>query len=364
MEAVVPAVFASATVEASAVPAAQRPIDMAAGTVITTRASTSASPSTPTAARLVPGSIRDAGDYPVVSPVRVADLAERTRTNKVSPDEPSGGTFTITNTGSRGARSTPRSSTSRRSRSLGTGAVVKRPSSSPTRRLGPIAVRSMVYLAPSLRPPSLVDGADAARFLVATKQRLEDGFVRGRVGPGEAAPVTGTQRTRYVVAGSSGLSGPPSWRPRSRRPPSSAWYAVPPSTLTRCLEPVAGRRGPRELGARLEGVHGRTAGAGHRGEALGREGSARSSTARADDHVPGPPRSPTPTTTRASWSRRRPAATMATPVRTPSRRTPPSARPSWPGLPGLGAVGRHGPGRPGSAPSTLDRSGHGPGRRR
>ncbi len=63
--------------------------------------------------------IKDAGDLSIAGLARkIADVAERTRSNKITPDELSGGTFTLTNTGSRGAPcSTPRSSTSRRWRS-------------------------------------------------------------------------------------------------------------------------------------------------------------------------------------------------------------------------------------------------------
>ena len=48
--------------------------------------------------------IKDAGDLNIAGLARkIADLAERTRTNKIGPDELGGGTFTLTNTGSRGA---------------------------------------------------------------------------------------------------------------------------------------------------------------------------------------------------------------------------------------------------------------------
>ncbi len=129
--------------------------------------------------------IRDAGDLNIGGIARkVADLAERTRTNKVSPDELSGGTFTITNTGSRGALFDTPIINQPQVAILGTGAVVKRPVVvTDETGLDSIAVRSMVYLALSY-DHRLVDGADAARFLVAIKQRLEDGSFEAELGLG------------------------------------------------------------------------------------------------------------------------------------------------------------------------------------
>ncbi|MEH1011645.1 2-oxoglutarate dehydrogenase, E2 component, dihydrolipoamide succinyltransferase [Micromonospora sp. CPCC 206060] len=113
---------------------------------------------------------------------RIADLAERTRTNKVSPDELAGATFTLTNTGSRGALFDTPIVPSPQSAMLGTGAVVKRPVVVNDPELGEvIAVRSMVYLALSY-DHRLVDGADAARFLVAVKERLEAGNFEAELG--------------------------------------------------------------------------------------------------------------------------------------------------------------------------------------
>ncbi|TNH29854.1 2-oxoglutarate dehydrogenase, E2 component, dihydrolipoamide succinyltransferase [Micromonospora orduensis] len=113
---------------------------------------------------------------------RVADLAERTRTNKVSPDELAGATFTLTNTGSRGALFDTPIVPSPQSAMLGTGAVVKRPVVVNDPELGEvIAVRSMVYLAMSY-DHRLIDGADAARFLTAVKERLEAGNFESELG--------------------------------------------------------------------------------------------------------------------------------------------------------------------------------------
>ncbi|SCE99747.1 2-oxoglutarate dehydrogenase E2 component [Micromonospora coriariae] len=113
---------------------------------------------------------------------RVADLAERTRTNKVSPDELAGATFTLTNTGSRGALFDTPIVPSPQSAMLGTGAVVKRPVVVNDPELGEVvAVRSMVYLAMSY-DHRLIDGADAARFLAAVKERLEAGNFESELG--------------------------------------------------------------------------------------------------------------------------------------------------------------------------------------
>jgi len=117
--------------------------------------------------------IRDAGDLNIAGLARrIADVAERTRTNKVSPDELSGGTFTITNTGSRGSLFDTPIINQPQVAILGTGTVVKRPVVLTEESGDVIAIRSMVYLALSY-DHRLVDGADAARFLGAMKQRLE-----------------------------------------------------------------------------------------------------------------------------------------------------------------------------------------------
>ena len=120
--------------------------------------------------------IQGAGDLNIGGLARkIADLAERTRTNKLSPDELSGGTFTLTNTGSRGALFDTPIINQPQVAILGTGAVVKRPVVI-TDDTGSdvIAVRQMVYLALTY-DHRLVDGADAARFLSSIKARLEEG---------------------------------------------------------------------------------------------------------------------------------------------------------------------------------------------
>ena len=109
-------------------------------------------------------------------------LAERTRTNKITPDELSGGTFTITNTGSRGALFDTPIINQPQVAILGTGAVVKRPVVVDDDDLGEtIAVRYMMYLSLSY-DHRIVDGADAARFLVDVKKRLEEAAFEGELG--------------------------------------------------------------------------------------------------------------------------------------------------------------------------------------
>ncbi len=120
--------------------------------------------------------IKDAGDLNIAGLARkIADLAERTRDNKVTPDELSGGTFTLTNTGSRGALFDTPIINQPNVGILGTGAVVKRPVVIVDEDgMETIAIRDMVYLAISY-DHRVVDGADAARFLATMKERLEDG---------------------------------------------------------------------------------------------------------------------------------------------------------------------------------------------
>ncbi len=120
--------------------------------------------------------IKDAGDLNIAGLARkIADLAERTRTNKISPDELGGGTFTLTNTGSRGALFDTPIINQPQVAILGTGAVVKRPVVVTDEDGGEtIAIRSMVFLALTY-DHRIVDGADAARFLGSIKARLEEG---------------------------------------------------------------------------------------------------------------------------------------------------------------------------------------------
>ena len=127
--------------------------------------------------------IRKAGDLNIGGLARkIADLAQRTRAGRVSPDDLSGGTFTLTNTGSRGALFDTPIINQPQVAILGTGTVVKRPVVVEDPALGEvIAVRSMVYLALTY-DHRLVDGADAARFLVTMKSRLEEGAFETELG--------------------------------------------------------------------------------------------------------------------------------------------------------------------------------------
>jgi 2-oxoglutarate dehydrogenase E2 component (dihydrolipoamide succinyltransferase) len=127
--------------------------------------------------------IHSAGDLNLPALAKqITDIAGRTRDNKVSPDELSGGTFTLTNTGSRGALFDTPILNLPQSAILGTGTVVKRPMVI-TDEYGSesIAIRSMVYLSLTY-DHRLVDGADAARFLVAIKTRLEAGDFESELG--------------------------------------------------------------------------------------------------------------------------------------------------------------------------------------
>jgi 2-oxoglutarate dehydrogenase E2 component (dihydrolipoamide succinyltransferase) len=127
--------------------------------------------------------IKDAGDLNIGGVARrIADVAARTRDNKISPDELSGGTFTLTNTGSRGALFDTPIVNQPQVAILGMGAVVKRPMVLKGADGGEnIAIRSMVYLALSY-DHRIVDGADAARFLVTLKERLEEGRFEADLG--------------------------------------------------------------------------------------------------------------------------------------------------------------------------------------
>ena len=127
--------------------------------------------------------IANAGDLNMGGIARkIADLAARTRDNKVTPEELGGGTFTLTNTGSRGALFDTPIINQPQVAILGLGAVVKRPMVVRGEDGGEtIAIRSMVYLGLSY-DHRVVDGADAARFLVTLKERLEGGAFESDLG--------------------------------------------------------------------------------------------------------------------------------------------------------------------------------------
>jgi len=113
---------------------------------------------------------------------QIADMAARTRENKLKPDELSGGTFTLTNTGSRGALFDTPVVFLPQSAILGTGVVAKRPVVvTDENGQDSIAIRSMVYLALSY-DHRIIDGADASRFLVDVKARLEEANFQANFG--------------------------------------------------------------------------------------------------------------------------------------------------------------------------------------
>jgi 2-oxoglutarate dehydrogenase E2 component (dihydrolipoamide succinyltransferase) len=127
--------------------------------------------------------LHNAGDLNLAGLARgIADLAQRTRTNKIKPDELSGGTFTISNIGSFGSLIDTPIINQPQVGILGTGAVVKRPVVV-TDELGQdsIAVRSIAALVLTY-DHRLVDGADAGRFLTAVKRRIETGAFEAEVG--------------------------------------------------------------------------------------------------------------------------------------------------------------------------------------
>ena len=175
--------FAKAACEAlKTFPVVNATIDQAAGTVTYFDAEHMGIAVDTERGLLVPV-IHNAGDLNIGGLSRkISDLAERTRTNKLSPDELSGGTFTLTNTGSRGALFDTPILNQPQVAILGTGAVVKRPVVvTDENGQDVISIRQMVYLALTY-DHRLVDGADAARFLSAIKARLEEGAFEADLG--------------------------------------------------------------------------------------------------------------------------------------------------------------------------------------
>ncbi len=127
--------------------------------------------------------IRSAGSLNIAQIAQqIADLADRTRNNQLKPDELSGGTFTLTNTGSRGALFDTPVVFLPQSAILGTGIVTKRPAVvTDAEGNESIAIRSLVYLALSYDHRT-IDGADASRFLTDVKARLEAGAFEANLG--------------------------------------------------------------------------------------------------------------------------------------------------------------------------------------
>ena len=175
--------FAKATIEAlKQYPVVNASLDQEAGTV-TYHGAIHLGIAVDTERGLLVPVVRDADNLNLAGLARkIVDVAERTRTNKVSPDELSGGTFTLTNTGSRGALFDTPIINQPQVAILGTGAIVRRPVVV-TDETGAdsIAIRSVCFLALTY-DHRLVDGADAARFLVALKNRLETGDFDAELG--------------------------------------------------------------------------------------------------------------------------------------------------------------------------------------
>jgi 2-oxoglutarate dehydrogenase E2 component (dihydrolipoamide succinyltransferase) len=175
--------FAKAAIEAlKQFPQVNAALDIDAGT-ITYPAGEHLGIAVDTERGLIVPTIRDAGDLSVAGLAkRIADAAERTRTNKIMPDELSGATFTITNLGSNGALFDTPIINQPQVAILGVGAVVKRPVVVTDSNGGEsIAIRSMAYLALTY-DHRVVDGADAGRFLTAVKNRLQSGSFDGELG--------------------------------------------------------------------------------------------------------------------------------------------------------------------------------------
>ncbi|WP_430295038.1 2-oxoglutarate dehydrogenase, E2 component, dihydrolipoamide succinyltransferase [Sinomonas sp. B1-1] len=127
--------------------------------------------------------INNAGDLNLAGLAgRIADVASRTRSNKIGPDELSGGTFSITNIGSVGALFDTPIINQPQVAILGTGAIVKRPWVTQNADGDDvIAIRSMMYLSLTY-DHRLVDGADAGRFLQTLRARLEAGAFEADLG--------------------------------------------------------------------------------------------------------------------------------------------------------------------------------------
>jgi 2-oxoglutarate dehydrogenase E2 component (dihydrolipoamide succinyltransferase) len=175
--------FAKAAIEAlKSYPKVNSALDLEEGT-ITYPAGEHLGIAVDTERGLIVPTIRDAGDLSIAGLARkIADAAERTRTNKITPDELSGATFTITNLGSNGALFDTPIINQPQVAILGVGAVVKRPVVvTDAQGSDSISVRSMAYLALTY-DHRIVDGADAGRFLTAVKQRLEAGSFEAELG--------------------------------------------------------------------------------------------------------------------------------------------------------------------------------------
>ncbi|RPF30456.1 2-oxo acid dehydrogenase subunit E2 [Streptomyces sp. TLI_185] len=117
--------------------------------------------------------VKAAGDLTVAGLARaVHDLADRARGGHLTPDDVSGATFTISNTGSRGALFDTVIVPPNQAAILGVGATVRRPGVVRSGDDEVIGIRDLVHLSLSY-DHRLVDGADAARYLTTVKAILE-----------------------------------------------------------------------------------------------------------------------------------------------------------------------------------------------
>ncbi|GAA1866892.1 hypothetical protein GCM10009751_26340 [Myceligenerans crystallogenes] len=175
--------FTLAAVEAlKAYPKINATIDTAAGT-ITYHPAENVGIAVDTERGLVVPVIKNAGDLNLAGIARqIGDLGARTRANKVGPDELSGATFTITNTGSGGSLIDTPIVPVGQVAILGTGTITKKPVVvTDAEGNDSIAIHQMSYIFLSY-DHRLVDGADAARFLTAIKNRIEEGAFESQLG--------------------------------------------------------------------------------------------------------------------------------------------------------------------------------------
>ncbi len=127
--------------------------------------------------------ISDAGDLSLAGVAKkIAEAADKARTNKLSPSDLSGSTFSITNIGSVGALFDTPIINQPNVGILGTGIIEKRPRVV-TDEFGndAIAIRHMMYLSLTY-DHRLVDGADAGRFLQTVKAQLENAEFASELG--------------------------------------------------------------------------------------------------------------------------------------------------------------------------------------
>jgi 2-oxoglutarate dehydrogenase E2 component (dihydrolipoamide succinyltransferase) len=101
--------------------------------------------------------------------IKIKELADKARQNKLSLDEMSGGTFTITNGGIFGSMMSTPIINEPQSAILGMHNIIERPIAVN----GQVVIRPMMYIALSY-DHRVIDGSSSVRFLVKVKQLLED----------------------------------------------------------------------------------------------------------------------------------------------------------------------------------------------